>query len=114
MVELRRFDIYLIKLNPTAGSEIQKTRPCIIVSPDEMNILHTVIVAPLTSRGFEFVFRPKINFQEKRGLVVLDQIRAVDRSRLIKKIGRVDAQKSKEIADTLVAMFAYQDAPYNK
>lgn len=104
---MKRFDIYLVKLNPTIGSEIQKTRPCIIISPDEMDVLQTVIIAPLTSKGFDFIFRPKIHFQDRDGLVVLDQIRAVDRSRLVKKIGHVDARTAKEIADTLAEMFRY-------
>ena len=101
------FEIYLVKLNPTVGSEIQKTRPCIVVSPNEMNILKTVIIAPLTSKGFDFVFRPKITFQDKNGLVLLDQIRTVDKSRLVKKIGEVEEKKAKEIADLLVEMFAF-------
>lgn len=104
---MKRFDIYLVKLNPTIGSEIQKTRPCIIISPDEIDVLQTVIIAPLTSKGFDFIFRPKIHFQDRDGLVVLDQIRAVDRSRLVKKIGEVDIEKAREIADTLVEMFRY-------
>ncbi len=68
MVEetINRFDIYLVKLNPTVGSEIQKTRPCIVISPNEMNVLNTVIVAPMTSKGFDFIFRPKINFDGKK------------------------------------------------
>jgi len=104
--KVKRFEIYLVTLNPTVGSEIQKTRPCIVVSPDEINILKTVIIAPLTSKGFDFVFRPRIELDGKEGLVVLDQIRAVDKARLVKKIGRVDADKAKEIAKTLVEMFA--------
>ena len=104
--KIKRFDIYLVTLNPTVGSEIQKTRPCIVISPDEINILKTVIIAPLTSKGFDFVFRPRIEFEGKEGLVVLDQIRAVDKTRLVKKIGKVDAKKAKEIAQTLVEMFA--------
>jgi mRNA interferase MazF len=102
-----RFDIFLVKLNPTVGSEIFKTRPCIIVSPNEMNVLSTVIVAPLTSKGFEFIFRPKIDFEGKNGLVLLDQIRAVDKQRLVKKVGVVDSKKSKEIANMLVEIFKY-------
>ena len=73
-MKVLRYEIYLVKLNPTVGSEIQKTRPCIVISPNEMNILKTVIIAPLTSKGFDFVFRPKITFQNKDGLVLLDQI----------------------------------------
>lgn len=104
---LTRFDIVLVKLNPTVGSEIQKTRPCIIISPNEMKALKAVIVAPMTSKGFSFVFRPNIHFQDKDGLVLLDQIRTVDKMRLVKKIGKVDIETSKEIADTLQEMFRY-------
>jgi len=100
-----RFDIVLVKLNPTVGSEIQKTRPCIVISPDEMNMLKTVIIAPMTSKGFDFIFRPKIEFENKKGLVLLDQIRAVDKKRIIKKIGQVDKDTSLEIIDTLLEMF---------
>ena len=109
MVEetINRFDIYLVKLNPTIGSEIQKTRPCIIISPKEMNVLNTVIVAPMTSKGFDFIFRPKIDFDGKKGLVLLDQIRTVDKSRFVKKIGAVDVEKSKEISSMLVEIFKY-------
>jgi mRNA interferase MazF len=89
-LKVSRYEIYLVTLNPTVGSEIQKTRPCIVISPNEMNILKTVIIAPLTSKGFDFIFRPKITFQNKDGLVLLDQIRTVDKSRLVKKIGAVE------------------------
>ena len=106
-MKILRYEIYLVKLNPTVGSEIQKTRPCIVISPNEMNILKTVIIAPLTSKGFDFVFRPKITFQDKDGLVLLDQIRTVDKSRLTKKIGVVEEKKAKEISDLLVEMFTY-------
>ena len=105
--EIKRFDIYLVKLNPTVSSEIQKTRPCIIISPGEMNILKTVIIAPMTSKGFDFIFRPKITFEDKAGLVLLDQIRTVDKSRLVKKIGEVDLEKSKEISNMLVEIFKF-------
>ena len=105
--EVSRFEIYLVALDPTVGSEIQKTRPCIVISPDEINILRTIIIAPLTSKGFNFIFQPKIRFQDKEGLVLLDQIRTVDKKRLIKKIGKIDENKAKEIADTLVEMFRF-------
>ncbi len=108
MVEnIRRYDIYLVKLNPVVGSEIQKTRPCIVISPNEINMLKTVIIAPMTSQGFEFIFRPKINFNNKDGLVLLDQIRAVDKSRLVKKVGKVSKETSKNISKVLVEMFQY-------
>ena len=107
VADIKRFEIYLVKLNPTVGSEIQKTRPCIVISPNEMNVLKTVIVAPMTSKGFDFIFRPKIKFENKNGLVLLDQIRTVDKTRLIKKIGDVDERVSKNISDMLVKMFEY-------
>ena len=107
MVEYKRFDIVLVKLNPTVGSEIQKTRPCIVISPDEMNVLKTIIIAPMTSKGFDFIFRAKIDFMDKKGLVLLDQIRAIDKKRIVKKIGKVEVKKSQEICDLLVEMFKY-------
>lgn len=103
--KVSRFDIVLVKLNPTVGSEIQKTRPCIVISPNEMNMLKTVIVAPMTSQGFEFIFRPKITFEKKEGLILLDQIRTVDKQRIVKKIGQVDEETANEIVDTLLEMF---------
>jgi mRNA interferase MazF len=106
-LKINRFEIYLVKLNPTVGSEIQKTRPCIVISPNEMNILKTVIVAPLTSKGFEFLFRVKMSFQNRDGLVLLDQIRAVDKSRLVKKIGTVEEERAKDISAILVEMFEF-------
>ena len=106
-MKVLRFEIYLVTLNPTVGSEIQKTRPCIVVSPNEMHSLNTVIIAPLTSKGFSFLFRPKITFQKKDGLVLLDQIRTVDKKRLVKKLGKIEEKKAKEIANTLVEMFKY-------
>ena len=105
--EYKRYDIVLVKLNPTVGSEIQKTRPCIIISPDEINILKTVIVAPMTSKGFDFIFRPKIKFENKKGLVLLDQIRTIDKSRIVKKIGIVETKKAKEISKMLTELFEY-------
>lgn len=105
--EYKRYDIVLVKLNPTVGSEIQKTRPCIIISPDEINILKTIIVAPMTSKGFDFIFRPKIKFKNKNGLVLLDQIRTIDKSRIIKKIGTVEIKKAKEISKMLTELFEY-------
>ena len=105
VVDIKRYEIYLVKLNPTVGSEIQKTRPCIVISPNEMNVLKTVIIAPMTSKGFDFIFRPKIKFEKKDGLVLLDQIRAVDKTRLVKKLGNVDKRTSKEISKMLVSIF---------
>ena len=107
VVDIRRYEIYLVKLNPTIGSEIQKTRPCIVVSPNEMNVLKTVIIVPMTSKGFDFVFRPKIRLEKKDGLVLLDQIRTVDKTRLVKKLGNVSKATSKEISQMLVSMFEF-------
>ena len=106
-VKIRRFDIYLVSLNPTIGSEIKKTRPCVVISPDEMNLLKTVIVAPMTSKGFDFPFRVKINFEGKDGFILLDQIRTVDKSRLVKKIGKLQTDKCKEVVNILVKMFEW-------
>ncbi len=106
-MKINRFEIYLVKLNPAEGFEIQKTRPCIVISPNEMNMLKTVIIAPMTSKGFDFIFRVRINFENKDGLVLLDQIRTVDKSRLVKKIGEVEEEKAKDISSILVEMFKY-------
>jgi len=105
--EYKRYDIVLVKLNPTVGSEIQKTRPCIVISPDEINVLKTVIVALMTSKGFDFIFRPKIKFENKNGLVLLDQIRTIDKSRIVKKVGIVEIKKAKEISKMLMELFEY-------
>ncbi|WP_294966366.1 type II toxin-antitoxin system PemK/MazF family toxin [Sulfurimonas sp.] len=107
VVDIKRYEIYLVRLNPTVGSEIQKTRPCIVISPNEMNVLNTVIVAPMTSKGFDFVFRPKIKFEKKDGLVLLDQIRTVDKTRLVKKLGSVDKATCESISNMLVKMFEH-------
>ena len=105
MGAINQFDIFLVKLNPTKGSEINKTRPCVIVSPDEMKLLHTVIIAPMTTKGFNMPFRIKIQFQNKQGLVLLDQIRAVDKTRLVKRIGVIDESSARAISQTLIEMF---------
>lgn len=105
---IKRFDIWLVSLDPTQGSEIQKTRPCVIISPDEMNLLRTVIVAPLTSKGFDFPMRIKINFEHKEGLVLLDQIRSVDKQRLVKHIGTIETNIAEEICLKLQEIFEYE------
>jgi len=88
-----RGEIWLVNLNPTIGSEIKKTRPCVIVSPQDLNDhLRTVIVAPMTSKGRAAGFRVPISHDGKKGLILLDQIRAVDKARLIKKIGMASAK----------------------
>jgi mRNA interferase MazF len=88
---MRRGEVWLVALDPTVGSEIRKTRPCLIVSPDVLvQGLRTVIVAPLTSRGRQASFRPQVRFKGTDGLIILDQIRAVDKTRLVRRVGRVD------------------------
>jgi mRNA interferase MazF len=106
-VVANRFDVFLVNLDPTIGSEIQKTRPCLVVSPDEMNHnIRTVIVAPMTTRGFPYPTRVSCRFKRKQGLIVLDQIRTVDAARLGKKIGRVDAKTADAVLGVLQEMFA--------
>lgn len=106
--EINRFDVFLIALDPTQGSELKKIRPCIVVSPDEMNVaIQTVIVAPLTTKIKQYPTRITWLFDGKMGQVVLDQIRVVDKGRLIKKIGIVPEIVASEIAERLVEMFEY-------
>lgn len=100
-----RFDVWLVALDPTIGKEIKKTRPCVIISPNEISSLSTVIVAPITSGGFDFPVRVKSKFQEKEGLILLDQIRAVDKQRLVKKLGIIDRKIARKVSETLVEMF---------
>ncbi|OWY68588.1 transcriptional regulator [cyanobacterium TDX16] len=104
---VKRFDVFLINLDPTVGSEIQKTRPCVIISPDEMNqYIATVIVAPMTTKGQPYPTRIACQFQDKDGQIVLDQIRTVDKTRLVKKLGQIHANEQKTVLDTLAEMFA--------
>lgn len=103
----KRFEVWLITLDPTIGKEINKTRPCLIISPDEMSPLSTVIVAPLTSKGFEFPTRISCEFCDKSGLVLLDQIRSVDKKRLIKKLGMIDKKTQHNVAERLVELFTF-------
>lgn len=100
-------DIWLAQLNPTLGSEIQKTRPCVVISPDEMNAhLRTVIVAPMTTGSRPAAFRVPLTFQGKQGLLVLDQIRTLDRVRLIKRLGALRAPTLAATLHCLQSMFA--------
>src|SRR5436190_16938488 len=104
---INRFDVYLVQLDPTVGSEIQKTRPCLVVSPNEANRhIQTLIVAPVTTKGRPYPTRVDCRFQGKHGLVVLDQIRAVDRTRLFKKLGRLDRKAAARVLDVLQELFA--------
>ncbi len=101
-----RNDVYLVNLDPTVGHEIKKTRPCLIVSPDEMNTLKTVIIAPMTTVIRDFPFRVHIQFGGKNGQVALDQTRCVDKVRLSKKLGVIDTVCAKKIYGILVEIFS--------
>jgi mRNA interferase MazF len=103
---LRRFDIYLVNLDPTIGAEIRKSRPCLVVSPDDMHrYIRTVIVAPMTSSVRGYPTRVAIRFQRKDGEVALDQIRAIDRARLVRRLGAADRATSATVATRLVELF---------
>lgn len=105
---VNRFDVYLINLDPTVGSEIHKTRPCVIISPDEMNRhIHTVIVAPLTTAGKEYPTRVPCEFKKKKGHIVLDQVRTIDKKRLIKNLGTLDAETQLKVISVLQQLFAF-------
>jgi mRNA interferase MazF len=102
-----RGDIYLVALNPTRGSEIRKKRPCVVVSPDELNAhLRTFIVAPLTTGGHPYPFRVRCSFDGKDGHVVADQLRAVDQERLVRRLGSLTETTLNELLAVLQAMFA--------
>jgi mRNA interferase MazF len=102
-----RFGVYLVTLDPTQGSEIRKTRPCVVVSPDEMNRhLRTVIVAPMTTTLRDYPSRIRVRFRAKDGEVALDQIRTIDKIRIVRRVGALDANAAASIARTLTTMFS--------
>lgn len=102
-----RFDVCLVNLDPTEGSEIKKTRPCLIISPNEMNRhISTVIIAPMTTKGRNYPSRINCKFQEKEGQVVLDQIRTVDKSRLVSFLGQIDRITQRKVLLVLREMFS--------
>ncbi len=101
-----RFEVWLVNLDPTRGREIKKTRPSVIISPDEMSPLSTVLVAPMTTNGFEFPGRLRCTFNKKSGLILLDHIRSVDKSRLVKCLGSVDQGTKQSLCDLLQEFFA--------
>ncbi len=104
---VRRFDIILVNLDPTVGSEIQKTRPCLIISPDEMNRnISTVIIAPMTTQGNTYPTRVRCTFQGKSGQIVLDQLRTVDKTRLVRRLGRIKEGEQQMVLQVLAALFA--------
>lgn len=104
---VRRGDVFLVSLNPTRGREIRKTRPCVVVSPDELNAhLQTFIVAPLTTGSHGYPFRVPCRFGGKVGHVVLDQVRAIDRERLVRRLGSLPAGTLRRALAVLQEMFA--------
>jgi mRNA interferase MazF len=105
---INRFDVYLTNLDPTVGSEIQKTRPCLIISPDEMNRhIRTVIVAPMTTAGKDYPTRIACKLKKKKGHIVLDQIRTIDKTRLVKDIGTIDSETQLKVLAVLQRLFAF-------
>jgi mRNA interferase MazF len=104
---VKRAEIWLVALDPTVGSEIKKSRPCVIISPPELNLhLRTVIVAPMTSKGFAAPFRVPVTHGGTKGLIVLDQLRTVDKIRLVKRLGAVSARTLSTVLATLQEVFA--------
>lgn len=103
-----RFDVYLTNLDPAVGSEIQKTRPCLVISPDEMNAhIRTVIVAPMTTAGKDYPTRVSCTFKKKKGQIVLDQIRTIDKIRLVKKLGTIDPETQLKVITILQRLFSF-------
>ena len=103
---VNRFDVFLVNLDPTIGSEIKKTRPCLIISPNEINHhISTVIVAPMTTKGQPYPTRVTCQFQGQNGQIVLDQIRTIDKTRLVKLLDQISAEEQKTVLDILAEMF---------
>src|SRR5258708_38001168 len=106
-MDVRCFNVFLVSVNPTIGREIRKTRPCLVISPDEMNRhIQPVIVAPMTTKGQPYPTRVECTFQGRRGQVVLDQIRTVDRARLVKRLGKLSTPQASSVLAVLAARFA--------
>ena len=104
---LGRFDVVLVQLDPTLGSEIQKTRPCVVVSPDELNgAPRTLIVAPMTTAGRDYPWRVPTRFAGRAGRIAVDQLRTIDRARVVRRLGALDAGASRRVLDVLAEMFA--------
>lgn len=107
MAMVDRFDIFLVSLDPSKGLEIKKTRPCLVISPDEMNkYIKTLIVAPMTSKIRDYPTRILVTFEGKKGNIVLDQIRTIDKSRIVKKLGSLDTETAALVLETLRKMFS--------
>lgn len=106
-VEIKRFEVYLIALDPTIGSEIKKTRPCLVVSPNEMNRhIKTVIVAPMTTKRREYPSRVSCTFEGKKAEIVLDQLRTIDKTRLARRLGKIGARTQEQVLAVLAEIFA--------
>jgi mRNA interferase MazF len=104
-MEILQYSVYLINLDPTVGHEIKKTRPCLVVSPNEMNEnINTVIIAPMTTKSHSFPTRIPVPFQGKKGWIVLDQIRTIDKIRVIKKLGGISDKVTKDVKEMLKEM----------
>ena len=102
---IRQYDIFLISLDPTIGHEIKKVRPCVVISPNEMNDnISTIIIAPMTTRSHSYPTRIPIKFEDKKGWVVLDQIRALDRKRFVKKLGKLNKETILKVKRVLQEM----------
>ena len=107
-MEIKRFEVFLINLDPTIGHEIKKTRPCLVISPDEMNhFISTVIIAPMTTKSRKYPTRVTCKFKGKSGDIVLDQIRTVDKMRLVKRLGAIDLSTQRKTVAVLQEMFAF-------
>jgi mRNA interferase MazF len=107
-MEMKRFDVSLANLDPTIGSEIKKTRPCVIISPDEMNRhIRTVIVAPMTTAGKDYPTRVPCMFNKKKGQIVLDQIRTIDKIRLLKNLGTISPETQLKVVTILHKLFSF-------
>ncbi len=107
MVKIYRFEVYLVALDPTKGHEINKTRPCLIISPDELNHnINTIIIAPMTTKGRAYPTRIPVYFLKKSGHIILDQIRTIDKSRLVKKLGQISTSEAEMVLKILQELFA--------
>lgn len=104
-MELKQYHVYLVNLDPTVGHEIKKTRPCLVISPDEMNRhLQTIMIAPMTTKSHEYPSRVALRFKGKDAWVVLDQIRTVDRGRLVKELGKLEVRVVRSVKDVIREM----------
>lgn len=105
-MNLSQYDIFLVNLDPVIGSEIRKTRPCVVISPNEMNDnIRTVIIAPMTTKSHRYPTRVPLSFSGKKGWIVLDQIRTIDKSRIIKPLGKLSPAVIREIKEVIKEMF---------